>query len=237
MSDDPFYAAAQLEGVPSAYAAARDGIDALLRDRGLRRTAPENTAQSLLLGAAATAGLEGSDFSAEDLGAGGGDAVARACVRLSTELLGLVPVWSRTPVQALARIHALAASGTLEEADLGRPVDTEGVSRLNQLAELLGKSSKAPGLVIAALVHAEVATAAAFADANGIVARAAERLVLVASGVDPASVTVPEAGHATDSTGYSTALAAYARGDSAGITQWLNYAAQAYARGTEAAPV
>ena len=29
-----------LEGVPSALAAARDGIDAVLRDRGLRRTAP-----------------------------------------------------------------------------------------------------------------------------------------------------------------------------------------------------
>ena len=56
---DPFLPAASLEGVPSAFAATRDGIDALLRDRGLRRTTPEDTARSLLLGAVATARLEG----------------------------------------------------------------------------------------------------------------------------------------------------------------------------------
>ena len=43
MSPDPLSRLASLEGVPSAYAAARDGIDALLRDRGLRRTSPETT--------------------------------------------------------------------------------------------------------------------------------------------------------------------------------------------------
>lgn len=237
MSEDPFITAAQLEGVPSAYAAVRDGIDALLRDRGLRRTTPENTAESLLLGASATAALEGSEFPADELSAGGGDDTARACVRLSTELLGLVPVWSRTPVQALARIHALAAGGTLPEEDLGRPVNTEGVARLNQLAGLLQRPTQAPGLVVAALVHAEVSAAAAFAGANGVVARAAERLVMMSTGVDPASVTVPEAGHAAEPQGYRAALAAYTRGDTPGVNQWLNYAAQAFARGTEAAPL
>ena len=59
---DPFLPAASLEGVPSAFAATRDGIDALLRDRGLRRTTPEDTARSLLLGAVATARLEGSEL-------------------------------------------------------------------------------------------------------------------------------------------------------------------------------
>ncbi len=39
----------------------RDGIDALLRDRGLRRTTPDLTAESLLRGAHASAVLEGSD--------------------------------------------------------------------------------------------------------------------------------------------------------------------------------
>ena len=50
---DPFITAAQLEGVPSAYAATRDGIDSLLRDRGLRRSTPDDTARSLLLDIAA----------------------------------------------------------------------------------------------------------------------------------------------------------------------------------------
>ena len=44
-----------LEGVPSALASARDGIDAMLRDRGLRRTAPDVTGESLLRGAHASA--------------------------------------------------------------------------------------------------------------------------------------------------------------------------------------
>src|SRR5690606_20756546 len=47
---DPFIAAASLEGVPSAFRAARDGMDAILRDRGLRRSTPDDTARSLLIG-------------------------------------------------------------------------------------------------------------------------------------------------------------------------------------------
>ena len=42
---DPLAWLVALEGVPSAYAATRDGIDVMLRDRGLRRTSPETTAE------------------------------------------------------------------------------------------------------------------------------------------------------------------------------------------------
>lgn len=234
---DAFLAAASLEGVPSAFAATRDGIDALLRDRGLRRTTPEDTALALLRGATATAALEGSAFAEDELRAGGGDATARAAVRLSTELLGLVPVWRRAPVQALARIHALAAEGSVAVEDLGRPWRPEGVQRLTDLAGRLAAPTQAPALVVAALVHAEVVDAAAFASHNGVVARAAERLVVVERGVDPASVTVPEAGHAAEPQGYRAALAAYGRGDTAGVQQWLTYSSQALARGAEASPL
>lgn len=234
---DPFLAAARLEGVPSAFAATRDGIDALLRDRGLRRSTPEHTARSLLLGAAATASLEGSEVSADELAAGAGDAVARGAVRLSTELLGLLPVWSRSPVQAIARMHALAAGGTVPDEELGRPVDPAAVARLTSLAEMVRAPTEAPGLVVAALVHAEIATVGAFGSANGIVARAAERLVLVAKGVDPASVIVPEHGHAAEAGGYRAALAAYGGGAPTGVRQWLMYASQAFARAAEASPL
>ena len=61
---DPLAWLTTLEGVPSAYAAARDGIDVMLRDRGLRRTSPETTAESLLRGAQASAALEGSSLPA-----------------------------------------------------------------------------------------------------------------------------------------------------------------------------
>lgn len=223
--------------MPSAYAATRDGIDSLLRDRGLRRSTPDDTARALLLGAAATSGLEGSAVDPDDLAAGAGDATARGALRLSTELLGLLPVWNRSPVQALARMHAIAAAGSVPDEDLGRPVHPAGVARLTELARLLALPTEAPGLVVAALVHAEIVAAGAFASHNGVVARAAERLVTVAKGVDPASVTVPEAGHAAESDGYRSALAAYERGDSAGVHQWLLYGTQAFARGAEASPL
>lgn len=234
---DPLAALAALEGLPSAYAAARDGIDVLLRDRGLRRTTPEDTARSLLLGAAATATLEGDEVGPEDLAGGGGGATARGALRLSTELLGLVPVWSRSPIQAIARIHALAAGGSAGVDELGRPVSAEATARLSQAAARLALPTEAPALVVAALAHAEIANADAFSSHNAVVARAVERLLLVARGVDPASVTVPEAGHAAEPDGYRSALAAYARGDTAGVHQWLSYAAQAFARGAEASPL
>jgi hypothetical protein len=234
---DPFISAAQLEGIPSTYAGTRDGIDAILRDRGLRRSTPADTARSLLLGAAATASLEGSAYDADTLAAGGGDEVARGAVRLSTELLGLLPVWNRSPVQALARIHALAAAGTTADADLGRPVNPDGVGRLTELAWMLGQPTEAPGLVVAALVNAEITAAEAFASHNGIVGRAAERLVMVAKGVDPASVLVPEAGHAAEPDGYRSALAAYSGGTPTGVHQWLMYASQAFTRAAEASPL
>jgi hypothetical protein len=234
---DPFITAAQLEGIPSTYAGTRDGIDSLLRDRGLRRSTPDDTARSLLLGAVATASLEGSAYDVESLAAGGGDDVARGAVRLSTELLGLLPVWNRSPVQALARMHALAAAGSVPDEDLGRPVNPAGVARLTALADMLVRPTQAPGLVVAALTHAEIASADAFSSHNGVVARAAERLLIVAKGVDPASVTVPEAGHAAEPEGYRAALAAYAGGEATGVHQWLMYASQAFTRAAEASPL
>src|SRR3954451_1377282 len=75
---DPLTWLTELEGVPSAFAAARDGIDALLRDRGLRPTRPEQTAEVLLRGAHASAVLEGSTSSLGDVRDGTGDETAGA---------------------------------------------------------------------------------------------------------------------------------------------------------------
>src|SRR3990170_4420039 len=88
---DPLGWLVDLEGVPSAYAAARDGIDVMLRDRGLRRTSPEMTAESLLRGAHATAVLEGSTSTLEQVRAGEADEIAADSVRLSASMLALAP--------------------------------------------------------------------------------------------------------------------------------------------------
>ena len=226
-----------LEGVPSAFAATRDGIDALLRDRGLRRTSPEQTATSLLRGAHASAVLEGSTSTFEEIAEGAGDEIAVDAVRVSTELLSLVPVLGRAPLQALARIHAVASASSLPEERRGRPRDAASAERLRSLSEALLADTAAPALMVAALAHADLATAAPFPSHNGIVARAAERLVLVARGVDPASLTVPEAGHLAHREAYESNLRGYASGEDSGIHSWLLYAPEAFASGADASPL
>ncbi|MGC4112839.1 MAG: oxidoreductase [Nocardioides sp.] len=224
-----------LEGVGSAFAATRDGIDTMLRDRGLRRTSPELTAESLLVGAHASAALAGSTSSLDEVREGAADDIARASLRVSVELLGLVPVWSRTPLQALARLHAVAASGVVPDDEIGRPRDAAAAACLRDLVLLVG--DRRPALVTAAVVHAELVTVAPFGSADGLVARAAERLVLAASGVDAKSLVVPEAGHLALRPAYESNLRGYAGGGRPGLQAWLLYCAEAYAAGAEASPV
>jgi hypothetical protein len=234
---DPLASLAALEGVGSAMAATRDGIDAMLRDRGLRRTTPELTAESLLSGAHASAVLEGSVSSLAETRAGHGDAVAQAALRISTELLGILPTLARAPLQAVARLHTLAGRGEVADDDLGRPRDSAGAQRLRDLGRLLATPTTAPALVLAAVAHAEVVTVAPFASHNGLVGRALERLVLVSRGVDEKSLVVPEAGHLALRREYESNLRGYREGGVAGVHSWLLYAAQAYAAGAAASPL
>jgi hypothetical protein len=235
--DDPLAWLVSLEGVPSAFAAARDGIDVVLRDRGLRRTSPETTAESLLRGAHASAVLDGSASSLPDVRDGRGDVTADDAVRVSAALLGLAPTLSRSPLQALARLHTLAAVGSVADAELGRPRDARAAERLQGVARLLSGTTAAPALLVAAVVHADLATTAPFPSHNGIIARAAERLVLVARGVDEKALTVPEAAHLALRAEYESNLRAYRDGGSNGVHAWLLYAAEAYAAGAEASPL
>ncbi len=224
-----------LEGVPSALSSARDGIDAVLRDRGLRRTSPETTTESLLRGAHASAVLEGSASSLEEVRAGTGDETSAVSVRLSTELLTLAPVLRRSPLQALARLHTVAGAGALPHEQLGRPRDAEAAALLQTVASML--ATDAPALLVAAVVHGELASAAPFASHNGLVARATERLVLMARGLDEKSLVVPEAGHLALRPAYEGNLGALRDGVPGAVHRWLLYAAEAYAAGTEASPI
>ena len=90
---------------------------------------------------------------------------------------------------SLARLHALASGGRRVGPAARRRVAVPAPGLGRMLAE-----TSAPALLVAAVVHADLAAAAPFPSHNGIVARAAERLVWVARGVDERSVLVPEAG-------------------------------------------
>ena len=226
---DPLAWLNDLDGVPSAFTATRDGIDVLLRDRGLRRTSPAQTTESLLLGAHASAVLEGSTSSEDEVRSGAGDGVALAALRMSSELLSLAPVLGRSPLQAFARLHVLAGGA-------GAPASAEGAQRLQSLSRTL-LVTKAPALLVAAVAHADLVTARPFGRLDGLVARAVERLVLVSRGVDPASLVVPEAGHLALRAAYESNLRGYRDGGRAGVHSWLLYAAEAQAKGAELSPL
>jgi hypothetical protein len=82
--------------------------------------------------------------------------------------------------------------------------------------------------VVAALVHGEVLAAPAFGWGNGLVARAAARCVLIASGVDPKGLASPELGHLElGLTEYQVALAGYAGGTAEGVGGWVRHCARA----------
>ncbi len=219
------------EGVPSAFVAARDGIDVVLRDRGFRRTTPEDTATALLRGAQASGELAAAE--------GHGETPEQDSIRVSTVVLGQVPVFRTAPLQALAALHAEAAA-VLPADQRGRPKDAESAGRLQRLSTILLDAGPCPALVVAAVVHAEIAAGVPFASHNGIVARAAERLTLVARGVDPACVLVPEAGHLAHEAAYRQALAAYGDGgmlEGSGVHVWLRYAATAYVASIDSSPL
>jgi hypothetical protein len=108
---------------------------------------------------------------------------------------------------------------------------------LRRLATRLMAPTTAPAIAVAVLAHAEIAVAAPFGVANDLVARALERLLLVVRGVDPAAVTVPEAGHLQTVDDYREALASYRAGGPDGLRRWLLYSCGALGRGVASSPL
>jgi hypothetical protein len=224
---DPLADLARLEGVPSELAAARDSVDVLLRDRGLRTVSSEQSARSLLASARQSAVLTDD-----------ADRWFPGAVRLARELPALSALVLVAPGQALARAHLLAARGEVPDADLGRlREDGDAARRVTALADLIAQPTQAPALVVAAIAHAEVAVVAPFGSADGLVARAIEHMVLMATGIDPLGVVVVEAGHAADPTAYRRALQAYSSGTVGGVRAWLVHCARAVTFGAGASPV
>lgn len=243
---DPFAQVAALPDVEEAVAAARTAVDRLLGHRILRRRSAEVSTESALRGIRASALLEGVPVSMDELrhGALDGDPVVQGAIRVSGELGALTGTWRRAPRQVLARLHLLAAADAVESAQLGRPRATgqrvadplglgaapppeEVAARLDALSGLLTEPSKAPALVVSAVVHGELLVLRPFGWGDGLVARAAARLTLVERGLDPKSLTALEIGHAELSTAYSANLRGYASGTPEGVALWVRHCAEA----------
>ncbi|MFI9269631.1 oxidoreductase [Kitasatospora sp. NPDC052896] len=109
------------------------------------------------------------------------------------------------------------------------PMPEEAAARLDQLSRLLvartsGAVGAAPALVVAAVVHGELLALRPFASHNGMVARAAQRIVLITEGLDPKAICPAEVGLVELGTAaYQQALAGYASGTPEGLAHWIGH--------------
>ena len=246
---DPLAALGTLPGVAEAVESMRKAVDRVYGHRVMRRRSNELTAEAALRGARGSAALSGADWALEEVRRRtdfSGDVEARtmgAALRLSAEAGQLLSIWRQSPLRVLARLHLVAAASN--EGEVGRPrqqgepVDeplvelplpsaAEVSGRLDGLADLIIAGGSAPALVTAAVVHGELLALRPFASHNGLVARTAERIVLIGSGLDPKSVCPAEVGHAElGRAAYLGALDGYASGTPEGMAAWIAHCGRA----------
>ncbi|MET9697102.1 oxidoreductase [Streptomyces sp. NPDC006529] len=112
--------------------------------------------------------------------------------------------------------------------ELPLPDAREVAGRLEGLSGLIIGGSAAPALVTAAVVHGELLALRPFASYNGLVARAAERIVLINSGLDPKAICPAEVGHAEQGrAGYLAAFEGYVSGTPEGMAAWIAHCGRA----------
>lgn len=216
--------------------AARDAVDAVLRDRGRRRVTPEQQADALVRAARASAAL--GDAEGVDHGPQGRQSWEAGTVRLYLELVDLAGLIRVSPGQAIARAHAVLARGLLPDDDLGRiRADPAVADRMASLGRLLTAPTKAPVIVAAGVAHAELITVGPFIAGNGIVARAVEHMIMIDGGLDQPPVTVPEVAYQQSGVNYRQALDGYRNGSAQGVREWLLYVAAVVTRGAELSPL
>lgn len=250
---DPLVALGSLPGVAESVESVRKAVDRVYGHRIMRRRSNAVTGEAALRGARGSAALSGADWALEevrrrtDFSADDEARVMGAALRLSAEAGQLLSVWRQSPLRVLARLHLVAAAG--QDAATGRPrqageaVDEplvelalpgadEVSARLEGLAGLIVAGSSAPALVTAAVVHGELLALRPFTSHNGLIARAAERIVLIGSGLDPKSVCPAEVGHAEQGrAAYVAALEGYVSGTPEGMGAWIAHCGRAVVLG------
>lgn len=225
MAEDPLAPLAELPGVAAASDAAREALGRAHRHRRNLRGWPATAAEAAVRAARASSVLDGAAVRPLDEGHDAQPVLAGA-LRVAQALDGgqtaLVAVWQRAPLQALARLHVLAAAGIVGDDELGRPRHEQDVaSRLEMLAELLTGGSRVAAPVLAAVAHGELLTLRPFGSADGVVARAVSRLVTIATGLDPHGLGVPEVYWMRHGAAYREAAAGFGAGTPDGVAQWI----------------
>lgn len=232
----------ELPGVAEASDRARDALGRVHRHRANLRGWPVTAAEASLRAARASSVLDGGPVRLDDvaLAAQVTDPVLAGALRVSDALEGgggaLVGVWRRAPLQALARLHMLAAADQVGEDRLGRPRAGDEVGpRLELLAGLVTGRTEAPAPVVAAIAHGELLSLKPFGSADGVVARAVSRLVTIASGLDPHGLGVPEVSWMRHAAAYRETALRFADGTPAGLGAWLVLCCRAMQAGAQEA--
>ncbi|MFJ8625967.1 oxidoreductase [Kitasatospora sp. NPDC093550] len=129
-------------------------------------------------------------------------------------------------LEPVESVRVELADGPLPELPPA-PGAEEVAARLDQLSRLLvaraeGQGVGTPALVVASVVHGELLALRPFGAYNGVIARAAQRIVLIAEGLDPKAICPAEVGLAELGTGtYRRALAGYLAGTPEGMAAWI----------------
>jgi hypothetical protein len=224
----------ELVDVGTVLESARADVDAALRHPALRRSGGVVAAEIGLRSAVASAAIDGHGYELEEVRAGTvTDAVLQGALRVSREADGLAGLWTKVPRQVLARIHMLAGRGSVAPAELGRPAPGTDVNRLHALLNLVAGGTSVPTILLASIVHGELLSLAPFAGPNGVVARAAARITLIAGGLDPRGLLAPEIGHLAREPEYVGAAGAYGTGTPDGIRSWIKHCAAAVSQAAD----
>jgi hypothetical protein len=226
---DPLTPLLDLPGVAVAVRQARDAVVSLHHHPMNRTGWAASAAEAALRAARASAALDGTSL-APAVGDGVvTDPVLAGAVRAVEATGRLLGSWRTAPLQALARLHVLAAADLDPEGEPGRPV--RGTDRLALLAELVTGGSAVPAPVLVAVVHGELLALAPFPSANGVVARAAARLAAIGSGLDPRGLAVPEVGHLRAGAAYREAAKGFATGTPEGLAAWIRHCCDQWVAG------
>jgi hypothetical protein len=234
VSPDPLAPLVALPGVEEAVRRARDAVVALHNHPVNRTGWAASAAEAALRAARASAALDGAA-----LAVGDGvvtDPVLAGAVRAAEATGRLLGTWRTAPLQALARLHVLAAADLVAPdagVEPGRPV--RGTERLALLAGLVTGGTAAPAPVLVAVVHGELLALEPFPSANGVVARAAARLAAISSGLDPRGLAVPEVGHLRSAAAYREAARGFAAGTPDGLAAWIRHCCDQWVAGAREA--
>jgi hypothetical protein len=223
---DPLAPLLNLADIADAVKGARAAVDGAYKHPALRRKGGPVAAEISLRCAVASASLHSPGYQLELVRAGTVlDPVLQGALRVAEALPAMTARWETAPRQVLARLHVLAATGLLPAQALGRPsASLDGVC-----SHILARSGDP--IIRAAVVHGELLALNAFESVNGILARAAARLTLVASGLDPRGLIATEVIHLAREPEYIGAAGAFATGTPDGIRSWLKHCTTAITQG------